>query len=322
MKKACIIGAGQLGSRHLQALKGVTTPLEITVVDPFEASLNIARERYDAVSTTIGHTAVFTTDIATIGNEFDIVIVPTNSNVRRKVIEELLSRAKVKYLILEKLLFQKREDYDTVEALLEEHGCKAWVNCSMRTMPFYHDMKAMGGSPLIYVVTGSQYGLITNAIHYIDHIAYLTGCYDFELITSGLDPKPIPSKRPGFLELNGTLGARFKDGSFGIFTCFPDGTTPIHVEIHSMRGRCISRENEKKAWVAEAGKNWTWEEVIADIPFQSQMTTRVVETILQTGECALVPYKESVKLHITLLDGLLSFLNTQGEQQFDLYPFT
>ena len=38
MKTICIIGAGQLGSRHLQALKNVSKVLRVYVVDPFEQS--------------------------------------------------------------------------------------------------------------------------------------------------------------------------------------------------------------------------------------------------------------------------------------------
>ena len=36
MKKVIIIGAGQIGSRHLQALAAIKTPLDIYVVDPTE----------------------------------------------------------------------------------------------------------------------------------------------------------------------------------------------------------------------------------------------------------------------------------------------
>ena len=42
MKTIAIIGAGQLGSRHLQALVAVDFPLTVQVVDPSNEALKIA----------------------------------------------------------------------------------------------------------------------------------------------------------------------------------------------------------------------------------------------------------------------------------------
>ncbi len=50
MFNVAIIGAGQLGSRHLQGLKLSSSPLSITVMDSNDESLRVAKERYDVVS--------------------------------------------------------------------------------------------------------------------------------------------------------------------------------------------------------------------------------------------------------------------------------
>lgn len=44
-----LIGAGQLGSRHLQGLKKIYTAVNIDVVDPNIDSISIAKERYEQV---------------------------------------------------------------------------------------------------------------------------------------------------------------------------------------------------------------------------------------------------------------------------------
>ena len=49
MKNVAIIGAGNVGSRHLQALKAVDFPLSIMVIDPDLNSLAIAKERYNSI---------------------------------------------------------------------------------------------------------------------------------------------------------------------------------------------------------------------------------------------------------------------------------
>lgn len=50
MYNIIIIGAGQLGSRHLQGVLKSTYALNVTVVDPSEESLNTARERAEKIS--------------------------------------------------------------------------------------------------------------------------------------------------------------------------------------------------------------------------------------------------------------------------------
>ena len=47
MKTIVVIGAGQLGSRHLQALSKVNFKTTIEVVDPFESSLVVAKGRFN-----------------------------------------------------------------------------------------------------------------------------------------------------------------------------------------------------------------------------------------------------------------------------------
>src|SRR3989344_892419 len=191
----------------------------------------------------------------------------------------------------------------------------------MRTMPFYRNLKEKFNKPIQMIVSGSQYGLITNAIHYVDYIAYLTNCYDFTLDTKGLDPKPIESKRKGFLELNGTLNVYFKDGSFGSFTCFSEGDAPIVIELLSESKRIISKESEKKALISSSPK-WEWKETDSDIPYQSYMTNNVVEEILTKGSSSLTSYTQASKLPLQLLESLLTFLNESSKRKFDYYPFT
>lgn len=324
-KTVFIIGAGQLGSRHLQALKNVPIPIAITVVDPFASSLSTAKERYESVADEkhMNHTVTYLQELPRDRQKVDLAIIATNSDVRAQVTERLVNLHTVKYLILEKLLFPQKSDYKKIEILLEKNHVKTWVNCSMRTMPFYADMqRKVKRGPIDYIVTGSQYGLVTNAIHYIDHMAFLANCFDFSLDTQFLDPKPITSKRKGFLELNGRLLVHFSDGSIGNFVCYGSGDTPVVVEVRSDNLRVISKESERKAWISEGKNDWKWQEIETNLPFQSQMTTSVVEDILKTGRCALAPFAQSCNIHLALLEPLRKFLNKNTGQQYTYYPFT
>lgn len=322
LKKIFIVGAGQLGSRHLQSLKAVKIPLDITVVDPSNASLRTAQERYGSIAGE-NHRVIYVKEIPALIYDIDIAIIPSTADVRRQIIEKLLKSGKVKYMVMEKLLFTRKDDYFRVQELLYSQGVRAWVNCSMRTMPFYAGLQPLfKGTPFIYTVKGSSYGLITNSIHYIDHIAYLSGESNYELDSGLLEYPPIASKRPGFLELNGTLAVNFANGCRGIFTCFSEGTLPVMVEIVSPGVRVISKEWEGKALISKKSDNWEWTKTDSTVLYQSQMTAGVVTDVLTKGTCNLVGYDESMKEHLILLEGLLHFLNGKSNPKKELYPFT
>jgi predicted dehydrogenase len=321
MFKIKVIGAGQLGSRHLQALKSVKYPLEIKVVDPSESSLRIAKERYEAIQSGLNHKVSFCVDLDSDAGT-DVAIIATNSDVRRLAIERLIEVSKPRLLVLEKLLFNNKNDYEYIESRLSDVGAKAWVNCPMRVMPTYEKIrKELSQKRITYRVTGGQFGLVTNAIHYIDHVAHLTGCEYFEIDTSGLDEKPIASKRKGFLELTGTLRAHFSNGSICEMNCDSSGSAPVIVEIFTESERYIVRESEAKLWSSGINSNWVWSEHSAAIPFQSQITTDVVESLLASNNCHLTPYASSAAIHLLLLDPLLNFMRSQSIN-LDEYPFT
>jgi predicted dehydrogenase len=321
MHRVKIVGAGQLGSRHLQALQSIETPLEIHVIDPSVPSLEIAKERFETVKKHELHQAVFTQKFEKTGPT-DVSIVATNADTRRAAVESLLEMSDVNYLVLEKLLFVERADYVAVDEMLAQRNTSAWVNCPMRVMPPYEKIRAvLQGKPLSYRVTGSRFGMVTNAIHYIDHMAHLTGCLSYKLDLHGLHNQPVPSKRAGFLELNGTLVANFEDGSRCEITCYPNGNAPVIVEIFNENDRFIVRESEGMLWHSGTQTNWIWTEDAAPIPYQSQITSDVVSSLLMEGSCRLTPYKTSSLIHLSMLDPLLEFVRTKAAHT-SAYPFT
>ncbi len=323
MKKIIIIGAGQIGSRHLQALAKVKQPLDISVIDPSEDSLALAKERFESISSGRHHTLHYANVIPSGRQNFDVAIIATNSNKRREAIESFLASAKVRYCILEKLLFQKKSDFKVIGKLFKKTGTKAWVNCMMRGTPFYYAVKKeIKDKRIFYYVNRTDTGLATSTIHFIDHVAFLTGCLDYIVDTSAVDKKPIASKRKGFFDLTGTVRIEFKNGSTLIFSCYATGEAPPEVIIDSPDVRYIVREAEEKAWVSLKKENWISKEVVASIPLQSSMTTGLVEELLSKGTCPLVSYADAVKLHLPILDAYLAVFNRSSGKKIDYYPFT
>jgi len=325
MKNIFIIGAGQLGSRHLQALKNSNNPLNIFIVDPNLDSLNIARERYESISGTDSNIVSYSKslDDVTCTSKIDIVIIATASNVRAEVTVDLLKKFEVKTIIFEKILFQKRNDYFLISELLKNKNVNAYVNCPMRMMSFYNEIQSsFKGTKFTYIVSGSKYGLVTNLIHYIDHMAFLNDSIEYTADTSHLENVLFESKRKGFYELNGTFNVNFKNGTQGIISCDSKGNLPGVVQAFNENVHFVSRESEGKVLISRVENDWKWEEIEFNIPYQSELTAILAEDILMNDNCLLPSYEESVKLHLPHLDSLLKFINSNSNIKLDHYPFT
>ncbi|MFX1363478.1 MAG: Gfo/Idh/MocA family oxidoreductase [Promethearchaeota archaeon] len=324
MKNIAIIGAGKIGSRHLQALKAVNIPLNIFVVDPSESSLKKAKKIYDSINNTqIQHKVRYLSEID-INDKLDLAINATNSDMRRESTEKLFQSCQVNFLILEKILFQKAEDYYAINDLLKKRNCTTWVNCNIRTMPDYRNLvkKWFNKEKLLFTVTGSQWGLMCNAVHFIDYLSFLTECNEFEVNTEYLDKKLIPSKREGFYELSGIIQTHLSDGSHGILSCQPSGDLPIIINISSDTTNCSINllKNEENMLICKGNSDWkTYNVEYLNV---SSLTTSLVENILTSGKCLLPTYEYAMKLHLSFFEPVLEFLNMHIGKDFTNYPFT
>jgi len=325
MNNIIIIGAGQIGSRHLQALKNVKFPLNITVIDPSQKSLAIAKRRYEEIPKGKHNHAIKYLQKIDTGQKIDLVIVATTSDVRAKAIKDVLKNNQVRYFILEKILFDKKSDYYVMEKTFSKLKIKAWVNLPRRVWPVYQEIKReLAGQPIFLKACMGQWDLACNAIHFLDLTAFLAEKTNFKLNVSHLDKKLLLSRRKDFLEFRGTLYAGFDDGSSCEFTSYISGNAPFLIEIFNKDARYIIRESEGKYWASNIKNNWQWEEISFRTPLVSETTTETVENILANGNCSLTPYKESVKIHVSLLEPLKHFLNEnlESEKEYEHYPFT
>lgn len=323
LKKIAIIGAGQIGSRHLQALSNVKQALDILVVDPSQDSLATARQRYESMPNNNCHQIRYLNSLPFDSLNFDVAIIATSSDARRQAVESILSQASVRYLLLEKLLFQKKADYDIVGRLFKKTKTKVWVNCMMRSIPFYKELKReIKDKKIFCLVNRSDTGLATSTIHYLDYLAFLTDCLQFNVEVSNIDKKVIMSKRKGFFELTGSVDIKFKNGGRLIFNQTATGEVLPEIIIYNSDLHCIVRETEEKAWISFRKEGWKWKEVPAVMPFQSSMTTHLIEELILKGNCPLVEYEDAVKLHLPLLDAYLKFFNKYSSKKLNYYPFT
>ena len=138
-----IIGSGQIGSRHLQALAHLKESVRIQLVDPSQNSLDVACQRFHSVYQ--GDKKKITLEtfntIKDINELQDVVIVATDATVRSSVIKDLVQRKKIQAMICEKLLFQTENEYYEIYTLLQTKNIPTWVNCVLRATEFFRNLK-------------------------------------------------------------------------------------------------------------------------------------------------------------------------------------
>jgi hypothetical protein len=325
MTTIAIIGVGGIGSRHLQALAALKRPARIQIVDVSEQSIASAEKLFFEANPAPELTLEHFSSLGSLDDNLDVVIVATSSLVRRALVTDLLTTKKVKYLILEKVLFPQVEDFAAVRELITASGCQVWVNCPRRMNGVYPQLREelCGAKHLTISVTGSDWGLGCNAVHYIDLIVYLTGSAEnLKISADGLDSEILEGKRKGYIEFTGCLTGSVANCDHFMLDSDKKPGIPGLVTIRTPEKLFVVKEAARKLYAFRSANGWDCEETSYQGVFQSQMTNRVVDSLLDTGDCPLTPYEESTALHIPFLQALLGFANKQTGENKTLCPIT
>lgn len=305
-----------MGSRHLQGLSLMKKAIAIYVVDKAEQALSVAKERFEQVSLDFKGRVTYCKGISEIPVEINLAIIATNSNIRFDIILELLEHAKVDNLLLEKFLFPAPNQYSYATELFEENKVKVWVNCPRRVWNFYRELQRTLTEPIHISVTGSQWGMASNSIHFLDLFSYLNGSGEICLSSERLDPSLFESKRKGFMEISGCVHFKHMNGSVLELNCLADGDQPSVITINSATGNAVIHELAGEPSYAFVSRNADQvQKVFFDVPFQSRLTNMIAEDIINGRDCGLISYQESAELHLLFLKMLASFYKRIGNAQ-------
>jgi len=313
-----LVGAGQLGSRYLQGLVASDSELEITVVDPSSDSLQTAKSRWiEAGGDKSSHQVNWLELLPSNLHRVDVAIIVTSSKERAGLIDKIAKAFDVRYWVLEKVLTQSSEELREIQSALV--GCeRAWVNTPRRMMSWHQSLKdvfANRGSLKIYYSAG-LWGLACNSIHFIDLVAWWSGEALVSVDTSGLDHHWHESKRAGYFEITGELVARFSNGTSLRLISKKDAQAQS-IQVALSDG--VSWEVDEPAGTARSSIG---DQLDGCIEFQSQMSGRLVDNILQQGKCDLPSLDESSSMHTIFLDAMLAHWNFSQNRNDDHVPIT
>ncbi|MGD8567772.1 MAG: Gfo/Idh/MocA family oxidoreductase [Gammaproteobacteria bacterium] len=319
MKNICIIGVGNLGYRHYQALMNID----------FDAHLFLVDTNINAVKSTINSDNYknprikklwLLSGIDELPNTIDVVIISTNSDVRAHITKQLIENKCVKYILFEKVLFQKISDYHEINDLLSKYGIGAWVNCPLRLYPYYQEIRKWYNDKNIRC-EAFGWDIACNTIHFVDLVEWLSHEKLERVVTDSLDNLIIESKRKGFIEVTGELRCEFSGGSTLNMTTSEDYIGHRKLVIATDTDLLEVDETTRKCKKIQEGKS---EEYDIKPLYQSELSNFVVKDIIYKHQCQLVSYHESMRQHLMLLIAFKEYLESVSNDYIvnDCVPVT
>lgn len=306
MNELAIIGAGNLGSRHLQALARLESPAVVHVVDPSAPSLDRARARFAEVASGSHVELSLHERIDALPRKLDVAIVATTADVRLDVLRVLFGHARVGAVVLEKVVAQSVSGLEAIRAAVDHAKTRAWVNCPRRQWAAYRALAAdlSTATSLELSVYGARWGLASNTVHFIDLLTLFGGRPPYTLEHAALAPGTVPTAREGFVDVMGRLTISAGNGRSVDVTSTGDGDSPLVLQLRGSNLHAQIREDHGTIQLARATNGWAFETRPLEVRYQSALTQLVVADLLKSGTCELTPLDESIAQHAPLLAAL------------------
>jgi len=302
-KKIVLVGCGNIGSRHLQALTKLEECCKIQVVEPKSSSVEIGKQRINTVGRAKSKKmdVEWLTDINKVVKNADLTIIATLATGRVDILSKLISMEHRRFLI-EKIVCQSADEYERLLCLMNEYRVKGWVNCTRRYTDFYKTAASIlhqNDGPVILNVRAGNRGLGCNAIHFLDLFNWFIGNdkgvkLDGRYVLSELFAN---SRGEDLVEFAGTIIGKTQNNDFLTISFLPDDDVDVSVNISRKNVRVWVNETAKKALIAVRKSNWDFCEYPFRAPYTSEITKDIAEDIFSTDSCHLPKVEELFVSH-------------------------
>ena len=314
--KILIVGLGNIGKRYFQGICKITDcKIDVLVIDKDIKKLN----RFILENKTYSSKNVSLKRLSSSNKKIDLIIISTTAKNRNEVIKHYNNKYKISKWIIEKVLEQNSTRVLNIYKILTNK--KAFINIPRRLMTRFIKLKKNINkkSNLVFKISGGDWGLASNAIHFLDLVFWITKTtpYRIEGIGKGLKWKKS-RRRKSFLEANGGMKIYFKKNN--ILTLSSSKTSkPLKIEIFHKNNKWVLYEvklvkkDKKEFFVycnSEVKKN---ENIIFrdKLVLQSNLSKNLVRDLLKNDRCRLPRLKDQVMLHQVMLEYFSSTITTK-----------
>lgn len=312
-----LVGCGDLGSRHLQALAKLHKNSEIHIVEPNKKAQVIAKKRLKEVDRHMNHIFFWHSDIEEVKVISDLVIIATTSTGRADLLLRLLDLGHSKFLV-EKLVCQSVKEYKKILRKIENKNAKAWIDLPRRYFPAYMKLKNLlqkDDDIFINIIAGNE-GLGANTIHWYDLFSWYKEDMNIKLNGDLILKKTFPNKRGKNLkEFAGTITGNSSNSILNL-TYFQNKNMSRVIEIVSEKIHLIIDETNEKVIPIRGVPKITFKYEHA-----SNLTTKIVEDILKDS-CHLPSLSYSFNAHSEIFRILNQHLRKYESFKNELCPIT
>ena len=316
-----IIGCGVIGQRHLESIINLDSKTNIFIID--KSSFCLAKCKKIVFKKKSSNNFYFLSSIQETDQNFDFVILATNSDNRFNVIKELYKYKKPKFMIIEKFLFDKLSNYEEAKVLFDSYKTKVWVNQWVSTefselLNFFNDT-----DDFEVLVKGKNWNLCSNAVHFIDWFHHINNRRKIKLYNSNLDSLILESNRKDFYESFGSLEFYDSNNNKLLLKCDyeKDSDRKILISLSSklIHAECELTENSLKGVVYHPSKK---ENIDIKIRYLSERTSGFIKTIIEKGTCTLPTYDHSVIHHKLIFQTLKNHFDKSNLKKTDRLPIS
>ena len=322
-RRICLVGCGNVGSRHLQAIAKLPFEVEVDIVEPNLESILLGKKRLNEVDyNNETHKFFWHKNIEELQDNFELTIIATTVVGRVDLLLNLAERGHRRFLV-EKIVCQSDKEYERLTKKIKEFDVKGWVNTNRRYFESYKKLKEYfkESKNIHFSVTASNLSaLATSSIHFIDLFSYFVDDYNINLNGEFLLNEIFPNKRGNnFVEFAGTITGSIKNGSTFSMTSLPATKLPTIINIigndkHIM----INETNEELIDLINPENNnfdYRYENV-------SGLTNKIIQDILENDTCDLTTLEDSQFLHKEIFKIFNSHIKKVTNKEMEFCPIT
>lgn len=327
MPDILLIGCGELGSRHLQAVAALPFIQKVVAVDPSAKALETGRQR--VLGLPDRNPAIewqWASSLDGIRTGFDLCIVATQAKGRAALVRQVAETIGIGRFLLEKIVTPSVAEYQSLLRLAKGRALKIWVNCKTRAYPVHQYIKSRlrPEEPLLFSSLGGNHGLANNGVHTADLFAFYDDAETIKRIAAEIDPDLHPSKRgETIFDLSGTLVGRSEKGSLLTLAYAGNHTVFDTIQIVTKSRRFIVDHFQR--WAVESGEEdgGAWRPIPVEGNLMvSHMTKAFVTDIFEKGDCELPTLEECFPAHQFILESLQPHFNRLLGKELDCCPVT
>ena len=316
--KVLIVGLGNIGKRYFQGIcKIIDSKIDIFIFDKDVKKLN----KFILENKNYSNKNISLNKLSLSNKRFDLIIISTTARNRGKVIKYYKDKYRISKWIIEKVIEQNSKNVLNINKTLSNK--KVFINIPRRLMTRFIKLKKdiNKKSNLVFKISGGNWGLASNAIHFFDLVFWITGTlpYKVKSIGKGLIWKKS-RRRKSFLEANGGIKIFFKKNNILLLSS-TNSTKPLKIEIFHENDKWVLLEvklvsKDKKLFFEHCNSDVKKNNNVIfrdKLVLQSDLSKNLVRNLLKYNKCKLPKLKDQVALHQVMLEYFSTTIKAKNE---------